>query len=152
MKIKKPILYLKNLILFTFFGKEKSLCNCINYWIWCFFEIFILLDIFQNLSFNWKSFVTGFLFRIWFKGGRDSSLFSNLSGKVQNHLIEVAVMYFSEFAEVNSHEHTCFPEKDVSGRIVGDGAFLVRLVGLLLLEWNPTLFTRGKKAWKPLVY
>jgi hypothetical protein len=61
-------------------------------------------------------------------------------------LIEVAVKYFSKFAEVNSHEHTCFPENDVSGRKVGDGAFLERLAGLLHLEWNPTLFSRGKKA------
>jgi hypothetical protein len=72
-------------------------------------------------------------------------LISNLSGKVRNHLIEGAVMYFSEFVEVNSHKHTCLPEKDVSGSKVGDVGTLERLAGMLHLEWNPTIIPPGKK-------
>ena len=73
-------------------------------------------------------------------------MFSNLSGKVRNHLIEGAVMHFSEFVEVNSHKHTRFPENDVSGRKMGDVGTLERLAGMLHFEWNLNIFPPGKRT------
>ena len=73
-------------------------------------------------------------------------MISNLSGKVLNHLIEGAVMYFSEFVEVNSLKHTNLPEKDVSGRKVGDVGTLERLAGMLHFEWNLNIFPPGKRT------
>jgi hypothetical protein len=55
-------------------------------------------------------------------------------------------MYFSEFAEVNSLKHTCFPENDVSERKVGYFATLERLAGILHFKWNLAVFPPGKRA------
>jgi hypothetical protein len=55
-------------------------------------------------------------------------------------------MYFSEFAEVNSRQHTCLPENGVSGRKAGYVTTLDRLAGMLGFEWNPHIFPPGKRA------
>jgi hypothetical protein len=69
-------------------------------------------------------------------------LISNLSGYVLNHLIEGAVMYFSEFAEFNSRKHTFFPENGIPRRKMGDVTSLDRLAGMLHFKWNLAVFPR----------